>query len=166
MESKRRNRRPLARSARATWVAGSLSMAMGAVLAGVLAAPPAAAVGTDTKNKDDECRTARTISSERLDFGRNAEFRIATDRKGNAFLNDDRNPGIWVNLDILPGAPECVIDSAVGTDEDPATVTLTLLAKGGKAYTATCAITATPFNASNLVAACGAGFTLIPGTPV
>lgn len=33
-------------------------------------------------------------------------------------------------------------------------------------YEAVCDITATPFDASNLAAACGSGFALIPGTPV
>ncbi|MCB5183172.1 hypothetical protein [Streptomyces antimicrobicus] len=173
MEATRPSRRWHGGAARSTRVAAGLSMAVGAVLAGVLVAPPAAAVGGPAdgggkaaKNDSSECRTSRTVSSERLDFGVSAEFRVATDRKGNAYLNDDRNPGIWVNLDILEGTPECVIGSAVGTDESPATVTLTLLSKSGKLYAASCAITATPFTAANLEAACGAGFTLVPGTPV
>lgn len=114
------------------------------------------------------CHAERTISSEVLDYGTLSptEFPVATDVRGNAFLNDSRNPGVWVNLDTVPGTPDCVVGSAVGTREDPSQVYVTLLAKYGVAYEAVCTITATPFGPTNLVAACGSGFKVIPGTPV
>lgn len=153
-----------------TWAAAGVSATIGVALAGVLAAPPAAAQGAPAVGDDhgNRCKTARTISSEVLDFGAQspAEFHVATDTKGNAYLNDSRNPGIWVNLDILPGAPSCVVGSAVGTDEGPAQVYMTLLNSDGTAYEAVCDISATPFSAANLAAACGTGFNAVPGTPV
>ncbi|MGW2742100.1 hypothetical protein [Streptomyces sp. NPDC001450] len=116
----------------------------------------------------EKCKSSRTISSEVKDFGSFSptEIHVATNQKGDAFLNDSRNPGVWVNLDAVPGTPSCVVGSSVGIDESPEDVYVTLVASTGASYEAVCRLTATPFNASNLVAACGTGFAPIPGTPV
>ncbi|MFF5012358.1 hypothetical protein [Streptomyces sp. NPDC001165] len=149
-----------------TWVGRSLAVATGALLAGGLIAPAAAAqsgpAGSNT------CKSERTISSEVKDFGsiNPTEIHVATNQKGDAYLNDSRNPGVWVNLDGIAGTPSCVVHSSVGVDESPEDVYVTLLDKTGAAYEAVCRLTATPFDASNLVAACGTGFAPVPGTPV
>ncbi|MFE9441067.1 hypothetical protein ACFYO2_19115 [Streptomyces sp. NPDC006602] len=113
------------------------------------------------------------MSAEALDFGapglRGTVFSVANDRKGNAYLNDSRTPSVWVNLDWVDGTPSCVVDTAVSTVEGGVaapTVVITLLSRFGVAYEATCAITATPFTSTNIAAACGAGFTALPNTPV
>lgn len=149
-----------------TWVGRSLAVATGALLAGGLMAP--AAMAQSGPVGGEKCKPARTISSEVKDFGNfnPTEIHVATNTKGDAFLNDSRNPGVWVNLDAIAGTPSCVVGSSVGIDESPEDVYVTLLASTGVAYEAVCRLTATPFDASNLVAACGTGFAPIPGTPV
>jgi hypothetical protein len=164
MQTKRAGRCRLhGSSTRFTWVGRSLAAATGAVLAGVLIAPASVALSSDGGG-GDKCHPSRKISAAALDSG--TEFRVTNDRRGDAFLNDSRSPGVWVDLDVVPGTPSCVIGSAVAVSEGPSVLHLTLLEKGGVVYEAECAVTSTPFSASNLAAACGAGFTEVPGTPV
>ncbi|GAA3067580.1 hypothetical protein GCM10020254_09020 [Streptomyces goshikiensis] len=67
-------------------------------------------------------------------------FRAATDRQGHAFLNDSRNPGVWINLALLPGAPTCAQETALSaTEEDPGNLYITLLGSNGTLYQAQCA---------------------------
>ncbi|WP_159054564.1 hypothetical protein [Streptomyces dysideae] len=163
MQTKRAGRCRLnGSSTRFTWVGRSLAAATGVVLAGALIAPASVALSSDGEG-NHKCNPSRKISAE---VDSPTEFRVTNDRRGDAFLNDGRTPGVWVDLDVVPGTPSCVIDSAVGYSEGPSVLHLTLLAKGGVAYEAECAVTGTPFSASNLAAACGDGFTPVPGTPV
>ncbi|MDH6127393.1 hypothetical protein [Kitasatospora sp. GP82] len=173
-----------------------LSAVTGAVVAGVLLASPAVAQGgmhttgradsaapglhsghsagpKDSKGSDRRChKEERDFSSDVVDFGdfSDTEFRLAANGKGEAFLNDNRNPGVWVDVDVIPGAPKCVIDTDMSATESGANIPnklfLDVETDEGAIYQAVCDITATPFNASNLAAACGSGFTLVPGTPV
>ncbi|MER6994156.1 hypothetical protein [Streptomyces sp. NPDC000410] len=152
----------------------------GAVLAGALLVPQAAAMGIDGyKDKDKQKKCGKLSTSLAVvDFGtsfQGTEFRVTSDREGEAFLNDDRNPGVWVDLDVVPGAPPCVVDTAVAVTEPgsgtnpPRTAQrlhVDLLTDTGILYEAECRYDGTPFDASNLAAACGAGFTPVPGTPV
>ncbi|MEW1771812.1 hypothetical protein [Streptomyces sp. NPDC086777] len=100
----------------------------------------------------------------------NAEFRLVTNGKGEAFLNDSRTPGVWTDIDVVPNAPKCVIDADVSATDsgapNPNKLFLTVETDRGAIYEAVCNITATPFSASNLGALCGAGFTELSGTPV
>ncbi|MET8628898.1 hypothetical protein ABZW30_35050 [Kitasatospora sp. NPDC004669] len=169
-----------------------LSTVTGAVVAGILLASPAVAQGgmgstaragstapalTSGHSAGQESgyhceREARGFSSDVVDYGTfsGTEFRLATNRRGEAFLNDSRNPGVWVDVDVLPGAPKCVIGTHVSATESGANIPnelfLSVESDDGKIYQAVCSITGTPFNASNLAAACGSGFAQIPGTPV
>ncbi|MGK4585210.1 hypothetical protein [Kitasatospora sp. HPMI-4] len=173
-----------------------LSTVAGAVVAGLLLVSPAAAqngmVTTARANSttpglqsgnsahsqggnggDKRCeREERDFSADVVDYGdfSGTEFYLATNRKGEAFLNDSRNPGVWVDVDVIPGAPKCVVDTAVSTTESdgnpPNTLYLNVETDKGAIYRAVCNITATPFDSVNLAAACGSGFTLVPGTPV
>ncbi|MEU6094160.1 hypothetical protein [Streptomyces sp. NPDC047079] len=126
-------------------------------------------------DRPSKCEGERDFNVTVRDFDdivQGTRWRTATDPEGNAFLNDSRNPGVWVNLNILPGAPRCVVDTAVANTEESTNpdasekLYVNLLTKEGKAYEAVCNVSTTPFDASNLAAACGVGFTHIPGTPV
>lgn len=162
---------------KSAWAARGLSVAAGSLMAGVLVASSAAAhsnMHTEALDHSGKCRGQLDIAVTVRDFDgqvQGTRWRTATDRSGNAFLNDSRNPGAWVNLNALPGAPKCVVDTAVANTESSNTsasekLYVTLLTDDGKAYEAVCSTSTTPFDASNLAAACGAGFTRIPGTPV
>ncbi|MFE7524764.1 hypothetical protein ACFU7Y_03495 [Kitasatospora sp. NPDC057542] len=173
-----------------------LSTVTGAVAAAILLASPAVAQGStgstartdstaprllsghtaDQKgstggNKHCE-RVQRGFSSDVVDFGdfSDTQFHLATDRQGEAFLNDSRNPGAWVDIDVIPGAPKCVIGTDLSATESGANIPnklfLNVESEDGKIFQAVCNITGTPFSASNLAAACGPGFAQIPGTPV
>ncbi|SEE37846.1 hypothetical protein [Streptomyces sp. Ag109_O5-10] len=100
----------------------------------------------------------------------NTEFRLVTNGKGEAFLNDSRSPGVWTDIDVVPNAPKCVIDADVSATDSgaarPNKLFLNVETDKGAIYEAVCDITATPFSASNLVVSCGSGFTELPGTPV
>ncbi|MFE3167968.1 hypothetical protein [Streptomyces sp. NPDC059224] len=100
----------------------------------------------------------------------NTEFRLATNGKGKAFLNDSRTPGVWADIDAVANAPKCVIDASVSVTDssapNPNKLFLNVETDKGAIYEAVCNITATPFSASNLGASCGAGFTELPGTPL
>ncbi|MFB7667127.1 hypothetical protein ACFC1R_24825 [Kitasatospora sp. NPDC056138] len=173
-----------------------LSAVTGAVVAGVLLASPAVAQSsTDTMIRagaatsglrpgtsadpkggnggSRHChREERAFSADVVDYGdfSDTEFRLATDGRGGAFLNDSRNPGVWVDVDVIPGAPRCVTETDLSATESGANIPnklfLNVQTDEGSIYRAVCDITATPFNASNLAAACGSGFALVPGTPV
>ncbi|MEU0371328.1 hypothetical protein ABZ070_13890 [Streptomyces sp. NPDC006283] len=115
--------------------------------------------------------TQRDVSSVIVDYSQGlgeAMIRATTDRRGNAFLNDFRNPGAWIDLDLVPGAPECTEDLAVtATQTDPGTLFITLVAGDGVIHRARCAISSgTPLTSGNIGSACAPGFTPIPGTPV
>jgi hypothetical protein len=169
-----------------------LSTVTGAVVAGILLASPAVAQGgmgstarpgstapaltsghSASPDGGNHCeREARGFSSDVVDYGTfsDTQFRLATNRRGEAFLNDSRNPGVWVDVDVIPGAPKCVIATDISATESGANIPnelfLNVESDDGKIYEAVCNITATPFDASNLAAACGSGFAQIPGTPV
>jgi hypothetical protein len=63
-----------------------------------------------------------------------------------------------------------VVDSTLGnteSDADPANkLYVDLITEKGTAHEAACNIGTTEFKAFNLAAACGQGFTRVPGTPV
>ncbi|MFF4452076.1 hypothetical protein [Streptomyces goshikiensis] len=170
-----------------TWAARGVAAVSGAMLLGALAMPAAAAHGPDPKGKTSKgqpskgtpvrpgtprCTSEREVSSTVVDYTDSGlsetVFRTATDRQGHAFLNDTRNPGVWINLALIPGAPTCVQHTAVSvTDEDPGNLYITLVASDGTHHHAQCATASgTPFTPATLPAACGVGFTPIPGTPV
>ncbi|MFF5808574.1 hypothetical protein [Streptomyces sp. NBC_01565] len=160
------------------------------MLLGALAMPAAAAHGPDpdgapvkkpakgqpakgTQGKPKPCTSERTVSSAVVDYTGvgivfEAVFRTATDRTGNAFLNDSRNPGVWIDLGRLAGAPRCAQDAAVSvTEENPGELYITVLGRNGTLYEATCVTdSGIPFTPRTLRRACGDGFTPIPGTPV
>ncbi|MET9605979.1 hypothetical protein ABZZ17_13040 [Streptomyces sp. NPDC006512] len=129
--------------------------------------PGASELATGTK-----CTTSRDVSSTVVDFVASGlfetVFRSATDEQGHAFLNDSRNPGVWINLALVPGAPRCVYDTSVAvTEESPGHLFITLLASDGTLHQATCATNRNaPFTPSNLPTACAPGFTTLPDTPV
>ncbi len=92
-------------------------------------------------------------------------FRVATDRQGHAFLNDTRNPGVWINLGVIDNAPSCVADTdiVVGPTHN---LKIDLLAKTGVIYHTSCVINPTvPYTPANLATFCGA-FVAVPDTPV
>ncbi|MFG2712852.1 hypothetical protein ACGFX2_20185 [Streptomyces goshikiensis] len=175
-----------------TWAARGVAAVSGAMLLGALAMPAAAAHGPDPKGQPAKgkpskgqpvretpvrpttprCSSERDVSSAVVDYSSSGlfetVFRAATDRQGHAFLNDSRNPGVWINLALLPGAPTCAQDTAVSvTEEDPGNLYITLLGSDGTLHQAQCATASgTPFTPATLPAACGAGFTPLPGTPV
>ncbi|UQW99504.1 hypothetical protein [Streptomyces sp. RerS4] len=172
------------------WAARGAAAASVALLAGTLVAPSAAAhagpdpkapantstapkkqAPTTDKAEGDRCETSRDVSSAVVDYGASplfeTVFRSATNRQGNAFLNDSRNPGVWINLGLVPGAPKCVFDTSVAvTEENPGHLFITLLGHDGVLYQARCTTSTTPFTPSNLAAACTPGFSGISGTPV
>ncbi|MFG2621362.1 hypothetical protein ACGFXC_27475 [Streptomyces sp. NPDC048507] len=121
---------------------------------------------------DGRCSTSRDISSAVVDYSGSGlfetVFRSATDNDGHAFLNDSRNPGVWINLGLVPGAPRCVYDTAVSvTEESPGHLYITLLAGDGTLHQAVCTSSAAaPFTPANLAAACTPGFTELADTPV
>ncbi|MFB0632315.1 hypothetical protein [Streptomyces sp. AB3(2024)] len=119
-----------------------------------------------------KCVTTRDVASAVVDYSGSGlfetVFRSATDEQGHAFLNDSRNPGVWINLALVPGAPKCVYDTALSvTEENPGHLFITLLASNGTLHQATCTSTSSsPFSPANLATACAPGFTELPGTPV
>ncbi|MFF4370290.1 hypothetical protein [Streptomyces sp. NPDC001594] len=133
----------------------------------------AAPTRSDDDRDDDhrrKCSTSRdlaTASPDYTNFPPGLIFRVATDRHGHAFLNDSRNPGVWINLGILAHAPRCVTDTAASvTESNPGSLYVTLQDREGELHQATCTTSDTPFTASNLAAACGTGFTTVQDTPV
>ncbi|MCP3821565.1 hypothetical protein NLX86_26775 [Streptomyces sp. A3M-1-3] len=134
-------------------------------------AAPATAAQSDDGHGDKCGRNELDISSAVVDSGplQGTQFRSATNWEGNAFLNDSRNVGAWINLEVLPGAPQCVVDTAVSATESTSTVRLlfvNLMTTDGLGYQAVCTYGPTPFTGANLASACGPGFIPIPGTPV
>ncbi|MFD9568991.1 hypothetical protein ACFWBI_04010 [Streptomyces sp. NPDC059982] len=119
-----------------------------------------------------KCRTSRDVSSAVVDYSGSGLFqtvyRSATDNEGHAFLNDSRNPGVWINLHLVPGAPRCVYDTAVSvTEENPGHLYITLLGSDGALHQAVCTSSAAaPFTPANVATACAPGFTELAGTPV
>ncbi|MEU0392712.1 hypothetical protein ABZ208_08075 [Streptomyces sp. NPDC006208] len=134
------------------WAARVVSAVTGVVLAGAVLVPSAAADdGPDVSTLGQElsdsigvmygygkrCKpTQRDVSSALADDSESGSFetmlRATTDRRGNAYLNDFRNPGDWIDLKLVPGAPECTEDLAVSvTEDDPGTLFITLLAGDG-----------------------------------
>ncbi|WP_432072075.1 hypothetical protein [Streptomyces wuyuanensis] len=166
--------------------AGSTAAAAGIVLAGLVTAPSAAAddVPVSIARADDlidrlgvfdgrRCeRTERDISSALIDYSGSGlfgtVFRVTTDRRGDAYLNDSRSPGDWIPLELVPGAPDCTEDPAVSvTEEDPGQLVITLVAGSGKIYEAECEVASgTPLTSANIATACSPGFSQIPNTPV
>ncbi|GAA3255525.1 hypothetical protein [Streptomyces lavendulae] len=119
-----------------------------------------------------KCVTSRDVASAVVDYSGSGlfetVFRSATDEQGHAFLNDSRNPGVWINLALVPGAPKCVYDTALAvTEENPGHLYITLLGSNGTLHQATCTSTSSsPFSPANLATACAPGFTELPDTPV
>ncbi|AWZ05692.1 hypothetical protein DRB96_06005 [Streptomyces sp. ICC1] len=117
-----------------------------------------------------KCSTGRDISTAAPDyvgFPVGTIFRVATDREGHAFLNDSRNPGVWINLGTLANAPKCVTDTAVSvTEGNPGYLYVSLLAKDGVVHQARCGTSSTPFTPVNLPTVCGTGFAAVQDTPV
>ncbi|MEU9942939.1 hypothetical protein [Streptomyces lavendulae] len=119
-----------------------------------------------------KCVTSRDVASAVVDYSGSGlfetVFRSATDEQGHAFLNDSRNPGVWINLALVPGAPKCVYDTALAvTEEDPGHLYITLLASNGTLHQATCtSASSSPFSPANLATACAPGFTELADTPV
>ncbi|MEW1639365.1 hypothetical protein AB0469_35585 [Streptomyces sp. NPDC093801] len=117
-----------------------------------------------------KCSTARDISTaapDYINFDPGVIFHVATDRHGHAFLNDSRNPGVWINLGILANAPQCVTDTAASvTESNPGYLYVNLLGKDGVIHQARCTTSNTPFTPANLAAACGTGFSPVQDTPV
>ncbi|MGI5447246.1 hypothetical protein ACQEVM_15980 [Streptomyces sp. CA-243310] len=159
------------------WAARGVAAVSGAMLLGALAAPSAVADGPEAKGApasadSRKCQTDRDVSSAVVDYDGSAlfetVFRAATDRQGHAFLNDSRNPGVWINLGLLDGAPRCTRDTALSvTEENPGHLFITLLGSNGKLYQARCVTSnAAPFTHATLPAACAPGFTTLAGTPV
>ncbi|MFJ3925306.1 hypothetical protein [Streptomyces sp. NPDC090022] len=171
------------------WVGRGVSAVSGALLLGALMVPSAAAysttdAATDPKSttrmdpkKEKKCLVPRHVASTAFEFGQlnGSVFRVANDRKGHAFLSDPRNPGVWVNLGLVPGTPDCVADVAVAAVDSTLNATvvevfgylnITLLAANGRQYEAQCAVTNYPFSHANIPSACGSGFTQVAGTPV
>ncbi|MFJ7586755.1 hypothetical protein ACIQZO_05020 [Streptomyces sp. NPDC097617] len=153
------------------WAARGVAAVSGAMLLGALAMP-AAAAAQGPEPKGNKCTSLREVDSTVVDYSSSGlfetVFRSATDRQGHAFLNDSRNPGVWINLALLAGAPTCVHGTAVSvTEEDPGHLYVTLLASDGVLHQAQCTTTnGAPFTPSTLPAACGVGFTALSGTPV
>ncbi|MFE2853672.1 hypothetical protein ACFXJO_21395 [Streptomyces lavendulae] len=119
-----------------------------------------------------KCVTSRDVASAVVDYSGSGlfetVFRSATDEQGHTFLNDSRNPGVWINLALVPGAPKCVYDTALSvTEENPGHLFITLLASNGTLHHATCTTSdSSPFSPANLATACAPGFTELPDTPV
>ncbi|WP_367322998.1 hypothetical protein [Streptomyces sp. HUAS ZL42] len=146
-------------------------LAAGALLVGTLAAPAVAAGPHPDPHygKDHKCVSERDVSSAVVDFAGSplfgTVFSTATNRRGQAFLNDSRVPGAWINLNLIPGGPRCTTDTAVSVTEGaPGRLIISLLAESGVIYRTTCVTSAVPFTSANLAAACS-GFTNIGAAP-
>ncbi|MEV7723705.1 hypothetical protein AB0P15_03105 [Streptomyces sp. NPDC087917] len=129
--------------------------------------PSTAPAGDGSKR----CQTSRDVDSAVVDYSGSGLFETifhtATDQRGHAFLNDSRNPGVWIDLGLVAGAPTCVYDAAVAvTEENPGHLYLTLLDRKGTLHQARCTTTSTPFTPANLATACAPGFTALSDTPV
>ncbi|MEU8822104.1 hypothetical protein [Streptomyces sp. NPDC048636] len=158
------------------WAARGLAAASGALLVGSLVAVPAVAddpSAAATASSGGKCSSwERDVSSAVVDYSGSdlfeTVFRSTTDRWGRAFLNDSRGPGVWINLNLVPGAPTCTEDTAVSvTEEDPGLLYITLLGSDGVLYEAQCETSsAAPLTPANIATACAPGFSAIPGTPV
>ncbi|MFF2191988.1 hypothetical protein [Streptomyces sp. NPDC058157] len=150
------------------WAVRGVSAVSGAVLLGALMAPSAAAGGTDDRDEHErKCSVSRDFSlTTPDDIVPTIVFRVATDRQGHAFLNDTRNPGVWINLGLLDNAPKCVTDTA--TDVGPGhNLKIDLLDKKGVVHHTSCSINAAvPYTPANLASFCGVGFVRVDGTPV
>ncbi|MEU3314123.1 hypothetical protein ACGFY6_09135 [Streptomyces sp. NPDC048387] len=134
-----------------------------------------AGMATPVRNEDDDrddyhkkCSTSRDLATAAIDTLPDGPiFRVTTDRHGHAFLNDSRNPGVWVNLGILAHAPTCVTDTAASVTETlPGHLYISLLARDGVLHQATCVTSVVPFTPANLPGVCGTGFTPVQDTPV
>ncbi|MFJ3882828.1 hypothetical protein ACIPW5_35930 [Streptomyces sp. NPDC090077] len=156
------------------WATRGISAATGALLLGALMVPSAAASGgpvPDPHAKKKCGPVARHVSSATSDYRTlyGTVFRVTTDRDGRAFLNDDRNPGVWIDLKVVPNAPKCVVDTAVsftGIQTVGPQIVITLLSKSGVLYEARCAAGETAFSPTNLPGTCGVGFQALQATPV
>ncbi|WP_327738050.1 hypothetical protein OG749_34010 [Streptomyces nojiriensis] len=160
------------------WAARGMSVVSGAVLLGALMVPSAVADDTPGSNASPSSSVteqgkkcgSRDVSSAAPDFVNlppGLIFRVATDAQGHSFLNDSRNPGVWINLGLLANAPKCVTDSALSVTEAATGVLyITLLTQDGVLNEARCTTSTTPFTPVNIVAACGTGFSILPNTPV
>ncbi|MFE9930928.1 hypothetical protein [Streptomyces sp. NPDC005533] len=159
------------------WAARGMSVVSGAVLLGALMVPsavaddgPGSAPNSSSSMASGKKCGARDVSSaapDYVNFPGPVIFRVASDAQGNAFLNDSRNTGVWINLDALDNAPTCVIGTATSvTEANPGLLYITLLTHNGAQYQAVCTTDNTAFDPSNIVAACGSGFSLLPNTPV
>ncbi|MFJ3725361.1 hypothetical protein ACIPYQ_22695 [Streptomyces sp. NPDC090045] len=160
------------------WAARGMSVVSGAVLLGALMVPSAIAddgpgntADPSSSMADGKKCGARDVSSAAADYENFPEgviFRVASDAKGHSFLNDSRSPGVWINLGALAYAPKCVIGTAASVVENsPGALYITLLTQDGAQHQAVCTLdTSTPFSPSNIVGACGDGFSLLPNTPV
>lgn len=160
------------------WAARGMSVVSGAVLLGALMVPSAVADDTPGNTPASDSSMAgqgkkcgsRDVSSaapDYVNFNTPVVFRVATDAQGHSFVNDSRNAGVWINLGLLANAPTCITDSALSvTESNPGILYITLLAENGVLHEAQCATSSTPFAPSNLVAACGPGFSVLPNTPV
>ncbi|WP_051837175.1 hypothetical protein [Streptomyces sp. NRRL F-2580] len=158
------------------WAARGMSVVSGAVLLGALMVPSAVADdGPGTADPSSSMAAgkkcgARDVSSaapDYVNFPDGVIFRVASDAQGHAFLNDSRNPGVWINLGLLDNAPDCVIGTATSvTESNPGLLYITLLTRDGAQHQAVCTSDSTPFAPSTIVAACGTGFSPLPNTPV
>ncbi|MCP9210098.1 hypothetical protein [Streptomyces cucumeris] len=163
------------------WAARGLAAASGVLLVGSLVAVPAvadddpsvAATASAAPSGGEKCLSReRDVSSAVVDYSGSGlfetVFRSTTDRWGRAFLNDSRGPGVWINLNLVTGAPTCTEDTAVSvTEENPGLLFITLLGGDGVLYEAQCDTSSTtPLTPANIATACAPGFTAIPGTPV
>ncbi|GGS03737.1 hypothetical protein Snoj_08460 [Streptomyces nojiriensis] len=160
------------------WAARGMSVVSGAVLLGALMVPSAVADDTPGSTASPNSSMtmqgkkcgSRDVSSAAPDFINlppGLIFRVATDAQGHSFLNDSRNPGVWINLGLLANAPTCVTDSALSvTEATTGVLYITLLNQDGVLHEARCTTSTTPFTPVNLVAACGTGFSILPNTPV
>ncbi|WP_404955132.1 hypothetical protein [Streptomyces sp. 147326] len=159
------------------WAARGMSVVSGAVLLGALMVPSAVADDGPGSTADPGSSMAagkkcgaRDVSSAAPDFVNfpsGVIFRVASDAQGNSFLNDSRNPGVWINLGTLANAPTCVIGTATSvTESNPGLLYITLLTQNGAQHQAVCTTNSTAFAPSNIVGACGSGFSPLPNTPV
>ncbi|MFD9482353.1 MULTISPECIES: hypothetical protein [Streptomyces] len=159
------------------WAARGMSVVSGAVLLGALMVPSAVADDSPGSTADPSSSMAeskkcgaRDVSSAAPDFVNfpsGVIFRVASDAQGHSFLNDSRNPGVWINLGLLANAPKCVIGTATSvTESNPGLLYITLLTQDGAQHQAVCTSDNTPFAPATIVAACGTGFSLLPNTPV
>ncbi|MCX5198495.1 hypothetical protein OOK31_32205 [Streptomyces sp. NBC_00249] len=155
------------------WAARGISAVSGAVLLGALMVPSAVAADGPAKSSDGKkkcgpvSRDISTAAPDFVNFPSGVVFHVATDRKGHAFVNDSRNPGVWVNLGLLANAPKCVVDTAASvTEANPGYLYITLQGHDGVIHQARCTTDNTPFAPATIVGACGAGFSELANTPV